>query len=133
MYLLYSALYAVIHCSALLIQSLSDVAKWCKHLKSEFTAQYWVLLWPSFILYRQQWMDEKEQDVILKLLLVYRHFLKNYCITHINFILPNFLFESRHNNMWMHGTKIRYVSTTMTVRKNNNNKGAVQFDLNGAL
>lgn len=79
-------------------------------------------------------MDEKEQDVILKLLLVYRHFLKNYCITHINFILPNFLFESRHNNMWMHGTKICYVSTTMTVRKNNNNnKGAVQFDLNGAL
>lgn len=35
--------------------------------------------------------------------------------------------------MWMHGTKICYVSTTMTVRKNNNNKGAVQFDLNGAL
>lgn len=44
-------------------------------------------------------MDEKEQDVILKLC---NSSLKSdgiQVITHINFILPNFLFESRHNNM----------------------------------
>lgn len=76
-------------------------------------------------------MDEKEQDVILKLLLVYRHFLKNYCITHINFILPNFLFESRHNNMWMQNM-LRFYNYDCE-KKKNNNKGAVQFDLNGAL
>lgn len=35
--------------------------------------------------------------------------------------------------MWMHGAKICYVSTTMTVRRKKTNKGAVQFNLNGAL